>query len=239
MLELEATYADLAKSAGIAAPDIATTAEKMAIAAVAAGRIHEEDPSAIIEAIGKAAGGTTRGLKPYGVDLTEAAVQQRALHDTGKDNPKLLTDTELAAARTALIMEGFAGITSDAALASTDLADNQTILGAKAEEAGGKLGTLAEGPLTDVLQFIIDEIDAIPGAIAGWGMLADAVTGAAEDMLTPLARAYDAARALLDILGLLPNAPLAAGSTFSKSGTSDRSVSDAIARERARNGLGQ
>src|SRR5688572_23605493 len=107
ILELEAIYADLATSAGVAAPDIAASAESMAAAASAAALVHDADPSTIIEAIGKAVGGQTRGLKDYGIDLTEAAVQQRAMQDTGKDLPGQLTDTELAAARTALILEGF------------------------------------------------------------------------------------------------------------------------------------
>lgn len=239
MLELEAAYADLAKSAGIAAPDIATSAEKMAIAAVAAARIHEEDPSAIIDAIGKASGGATRGLKPYGVDLTEAAVQQRAMHDTGKDNPKLLSDTELAAARTALILDGFAGITSDAALASEDLHDKQSILGAKVEEVGGKMGEFAEGPLTDVLQFILDEIDAIPAAVDGWGMLGDAIFKFGSEALAPLAAVNDLLQDILDNLSHVGQRMPQAAGPHAPTGFRDSDFAAAIARDRARNGLGQ
>jgi hypothetical protein len=229
MLELEAIYADLATSAGIAAPDIAANAEALAASAIAAAQTHDADPSAIIDAIGKAAGGSTRGLKPYGVDLTEAAVQQKALDDTGKTNPKTLSDTELAAARTALIIQGFAGQLNDATTGSGDLEIKQDELGAKFEEVGGKAGSILAPALGDVLDFINDEIDAIPGAIEGWQLFGQTIVTVAEDVLTPLARAYDTARALLDIVGLLPHSGVIAGSTFSKQ--SDRSISDAQRRE--------
>jgi len=232
MLELEAIFADLATSAGIAAPDIAESAESMAIAALSAAQVHDTDPSAIMDAIGKAAGGATRGLKPYGVDLTEAAVQARALHDTGKELPKDLTDTELAAARTALILEGFGGIVSDVTTGTGDLGQSQDELGAKFETVMGKIGAGLEGPLKGVLDFINDEIDAIPGAIAGWQLLGDAIVGAAQDALTPLAKVIDA---LTTINKLLPVA-LQVGNETRSGHRSDRDTSRAVQRERERSG---
>jgi hypothetical protein len=240
MLELEAIYADLATSAGVAAPDIAASAEAMAVAALSAAQVHDADPTAIIDAIGKAAGGATRGLKPYGVDLTEAAVEQRAMHDTGKDNPKMLSETELAAARTALILEGFGGVVHDVTTGTGDLAQKQDELGAKFETVMGKIGAGVEGPLTDVLAFINDEIDAIPGAIAGWGMLGDKITGFAAMVLTPLAQVADALRAIIDLFDKGQGAfQVSPGRAPRGPALSDAAISAAQRRERERNGLGQ
>ena len=244
MLILEATYADLAKSAGIAAPDIAQNAEQFAAIAVAAGLVHDQDPEQIIDAIGKAAGGATRGLKPYGVDLTEAAVQQRALKDSGKDNPKQLTDTELAGARVALMLESMNPLLVDAATGSGDLEQKQDTLGAKFETVGAKAGEILAPALEEVLDFIIDQIDAIPAALDGWGMLGDLIADTAGTILTPVARAADAVRELLGLLGQVNNYrggnvghdPI--GDFIFGTGKTDQSISDAQRRQQERNGLG-
>lgn len=204
ILELEAIWADLGTSAGIAKQPLADNAEALSIAALAAAQVHDADPSAIMDAIGKAAGGSTRGLKPYGVDLTEAAVQQRALQDTGKDNPKMLTDTELAAARVALILEAFNPLVQDATTGSGDLAQKQDELGAKFETVAGKIGAGLEGPLGDALDWVNDMVDAIPGAIDGWNMLGRVIAGVLNDILTPVARAGDAIRGLLNLVNTIP-----------------------------------
>jgi hypothetical protein len=249
MLELEATYADLAKSAGIAAPDIAKNAEQIAATAVAAGLVHDEDPSAIVEAIGKAAGGATKGLKPYGVDLTEAAVEQRALKDSGKDNPKQLTDTEKAAARVAIILETMNPLLHDAATGSGDLEQKQDELGAKFETVGAKAGAILAPALETVLDFINDEIDAIPGAIDGWNLFGQTVEDVLNAIATPLAVANDAARNLLGLMGDLsgfrggnvghdPIGDFIFG-TGGTSRTADRQISAAVTRQRERNGLGR
>jgi len=241
MLELEAAYADLATSAGIAQPDIAANAESMAVAALAAAQVHDEDPSTIIDAIGKAAGGSTRGLKPYGVDLTDAAVQQDAMRETGKTLPGQLTDTELATARVNLMLEAFSPLVQDATTGTGDFAQNQDELGAKVETVGGKIGAQVAGPLTDILGFINDEIDAMPGAIEGWGLLGDAINQFGANSVAPLARVNDA---LLNIVANLAKAVDLSGFAnapadfFFGNGNKDRDIAAAIKRERERNGLG-
>ncbi len=238
ILELEAIYADLATSAGVAAPDIAASAESLAASAIASSQVHDEDPTAIIDAIGKAAGGSTRGLKPYGVDLTEAAVQQEALDETGKTNPKTLSDTELAAARTTLIIEGFAGQLDAATTGSGDLEIKQDELGSKFEEVGGKAGAILAPALSTVLDFINDEIDAIPGAIDGWNMLGGAIVDFTSKIASPLGNARDLIGDVLGTAGDLGRININnIGDVFG--GRSDKDVSAALRRQRERNGLGQ
>jgi hypothetical protein len=243
ILELEAAYADFATSAGIAAPDIAANAEELAKTALALAQVHDEDPSAILDAIGRAAGGATKSLKPYGVDVSEAAVVQRALAETGKDNAKALTDQEKAAARVSLILEAFKPIVDDVTTGTADLAQKQDELGAKFETTMGKIGAGVEGPLSDVLDFINDEIDAIPGAIEGWNMLGDAIVSAAQNALAPLARLND----LLNEISFNLNHINIVGDKFQTSpgraprngGLSDAQIAAAQKRDRERNGLGR
>jgi hypothetical protein len=252
ILELEAIYADLATSAGVAAPDIAASAEAMAASAIAAGQVHDEDPTAIIDAMGKAAGGATRGLKPYGVDLTTAAVQQRAMKDTGKDLPGQLTDTELAAARTALIIEGFAGQLNAATTGSGDLEIKQDELGSKFEEVGGKAGNILAPALGVVLDFINDEIDAIPSAIDGWNLLGGEIVDFAKFVGTPLKVTADLINNILGAWNTLAGininnlpgggghggGPGVTGRAPRNGGLSDAEIAAAQKRNRERNGLG-
>jgi hypothetical protein len=204
----------------------------MAIAALAAAQVHDADPSEVINAIGRATGGATKSIKPYGVDLSEAAVQQQALHDTGKDNPKMLTDTELAAARATLILQAFGGTVSEVTDKEGDFNQKQDELGAKFETVMGKIGAGVEGPLTDVLDFLNDEIDAIPGAIAGWQMLGAAVEGFGRTALGPLGNVRDALEGLINLLSDVGGglSSLTGGGSFD-----DRDIQDALNRQTNRN----
>lgn len=239
ILELEASFADLATSAGLAKPAIAGSATELSVAALAMAQIHDADPSAILDAIGKAVGGQTRGIKEYGVNLTEAAVAQEAMKETGKTNAKSLTDQELAAARVTLILQAFKPSIDAATSGTVDLAQRQDELGAKFETTMGKIGAGVEGPLTDVLTFINDEIDAIPYAVAGWQNLGAAIDSFGRQALAPLARVNDALEDILFNLSHINiprtgNDPIA-DFIFGK----DRSVEQAISRQREKNGLGR
>jgi len=242
ILELEAAYADFATSAGIAKPDIAANAEELAKTALALAQVHDEDPSTILDAIGKAAGGATKSLKPYGVDVSEAAVNQRALADTGKESAKQLTEQEKTAARVSLILEAFSPIVDEVTSGTGDLAQKQDELGAKFETTMGKIGAGVEGPLSDVLDFINDEVDAIPGAIEGWNMLGDAIVSNAQDAVAPLARLNDLLNEIafnLTHIGQTPAPTFATGTNFRNSNTNDSSTAAAVTRQRERNGLGR
>lgn len=240
ILELEASFADLATSAGATPKLIADNATQLSVAALAMAQIHDADPSAILDAIGKAVGGQTRGLKEYGVDLTEASVAQEAMRETGKANAKSLTDQELAAARVTLIMQAFKPAVDAATAGTVDLAQRQDELGARFETVMGKIGAGVEGPLTDVLTFINDEIDAIPSAISGWEMLGAAVEGFGRTALAPLGNVRDALEGILNLLGQVGNSRVGNDpiGDFLFGPTKDRSIALAIQRDRAKNGLG-
>ncbi len=224
MLELEAIFADFGTAAGIADPSIAGMAESVAAMAQALTQSDDQgrDASAMMDLLTKAAGGSAKAAKELGVTLIDGATASDQMRNIlSQLNPKLVEATE----------------------GTQDLASKQDALGAKFETVMGKIGAGLEGPLSGILDFIDDEIEAIPHAIEGFQMLGAAIVKAGEEALGPLARVADALRT---IISLFDNGQRAfqvsagrpgRGSPGSGSG-SDRSISDAQRRQQERNGLG-
>ena len=214
MLELEAIFTDFGTAAGIADPTIAGMAESVAATAQALTQTDDQgrDASAMLDLLDKAAGGSAKAAKELGVSLTEGlspADQMRSI--LAQLEPKLV----------------------DATTGTQDLASKQDELGAKFETVMGKIGQGLEGPLTGILQFIDDEIDAIPGAIDGWEMLGAAVEGFGRTALAPLGNVRDALEGLGDLIGDVAFNLTHIGQNV----PNDRQVTQAAQREAERNGL--
>ena len=193
ILELAAGFADMATALGIGAPDIAAWADDVAAIAAALELQGIGDAATNVDLIGKAAGGSERALRDLGINLDEAAVQARALHDSGKDNPELLTDSEIAAARLAEVMDTLKTRTGDLNAANGDLEQSQAEVQAKWETLTGKFGEAIEGPLNDLLGWIISGIE-------GWELFAenlDLVRSELRKTLGPIYAVTDALAALV------------------------------------------
>lgn len=206
MLELEANFADLATKAGIADPLIAANAADVAAIANAVSLLGDQDPATVVDEIGKAAGGAAKPLGELGVNLDPLAVQAQALADTGKSSAASLTANELAAARLKLILEQLQPKLTDVTTGTQDLEGEQRSLQARVETLSGSLGEKLAPAEASVLQFLNDEIDAIPSAIQGYQMLGKAIEDMARDALTPVARLADAVNAVIDAAGGLAGA---------------------------------
>jgi hypothetical protein len=196
MLDLEARLVDLATEAGLADDAIAALADDAAVTASAMALMTEQPADFWLDQIGKAADGSDRALRDLGISLTDASVEARALADTGKASADSLTEGELAAARYAIILEELqpriAGITQG----SADLEQRQAELNARWETLTGNIGEGLEGPLNDLLGWIITGID-------GWALLSDRIGGFDKAMaaaLTPVARMIDLQRTLIGLL---------------------------------------
>jgi hypothetical protein len=161
ILELEASFADTATALGLANPLIADFADDVAATAAAVELLGGADAATNVDLIGKAAGGSQRAMRELGVFVSEAAVAQQALKDTGKELPEQLTDTELAAARLKLIMEQLKPKLDEVALGSGDVEQKQADLQARFETLTGKIGEGIEGPLTDFLGWVLAGIDGL------------------------------------------------------------------------------
>lgn len=197
ILELAAGFTDMATALGIGAPDIAAWADDVAAVAAALELQGLGDAATNVDLIGKAAGGSERALRDLGINLDEAAVQARALHDSGKDNPALLTDSELAAAGLAEIMATLTERTGDLTAANGDLEQSQAEVQAKWETLTGKIGEAIEGPLNELLSWVISGIE-------GWELFAenlDLVRSELRKTLGPIYAVTDALADLFDWMG--------------------------------------
>lgn len=238
VLELEAAFADVATTTEIADTQIASLADNVAATAAAVSLLGDQDPATVVDLIGKAAGGSEKAMKALGVSLTDAEVAARAMSDTGKTNAKSLTDQELATARLELILDQLKPKLDAATTGTADLELNQRRLDAAAEELQAKLGGPLSDSLADVLGFINDEVDAIPGAVAGWQMLGKAIEDFGRTALGPLGNVRDVLEGIVNLLGQAASGiPRSGGGNFDEQDLSDRRISDAQRRENERNGL--
>ena len=180
MIELENRFADIATAIGIADQKIADTADDAAATAAALALLGDKTPAEELDLIAKAAGGSAKAAKELGVTLI-----------AGADGATQL-DNILAQLKPKL----------DAATTGTgDLEQKQAELNARVETLQASLGEKLAPALADVLQFINDEIDAIPHAIQGFQSLGRAVESAGRTMLGPLGNVRDALEGILSLLG--------------------------------------
>ena len=199
ILELEANFADLSKSVGLSGDAITQFAPQAASAAAALSLIRDEDPSTLMDLISKAMGGSARAAKELGVSLI---------------------DTKDPAEQFRNIMSQLAPQLDQVTQGGKDVEQQQRKLGAQWETLQANVGQLVEGPLTDLLSFINDEIDALPHAIEGFRRLGQVIVNAFENALSPLARLNDALGDLGDTLRSLP----VVGGIFGGGGLSESEV---------------
>ena len=197
VLELAAGFADVATALGVGAPAIATMSTKAAELAAALALQGVGDAASNIDAIGKAAGGSERALKELGIKLDDADIEARALADSGKTSAESLTDGEIAAASYALVLETLQGRLGDTSARSGDLEQSQAELQAKWETLTGRIGQALEGPLNDLLTWIIQGIDGL-GQL---GLFIDYVRAELRKMLGPIFAVTDALEDLIGAFG--------------------------------------
>jgi hypothetical protein len=217
VLELEAAFADAAVAIGLADQDIVRFADDAAATAGAIALLSDMSPEEVIAQIGKAADGSERAMKALGISVTDAEIEARALADTGKATADALTAGELAAASYALVLEELKPRLDEVAQGSGDVEQKQAELEAKWETLTAKIGAGIEGPLTDLLDWIIQGVE-------GLGMMdefLELVEQSFRDFLGPVADAVQALedfrRLLVDVLGL-GGGSIKVPKTFSDSG---------------------
>jgi ABC-type transporter Mla subunit MlaD len=202
MLELEAIFADFGTTAGITDAKIAGTAESVAALATALTLSDDSgrDANAMLDLITKAAGGSAKAAKELGVTLLDNVDASTQLDNImAQLKPKL----------------------DEATTGTGDLEQSQRELQARTEDLSAKLGEKLAPALDTVLGFILDEIDAIPKAIAGFGMLDDAIGRFGDQSLGGLVKVSDL---LGTIIGALPgvNSLVGAGQIAGRNAPSSR-----------------
>lgn len=161
ILELAAAFTDTATALGIGKEDIAAWADDAAAIAAALELQGVGTAAGNIDLIGKAAAGGEKALRALGLNLTDAEVEARALAATGKTTAESLTEGELAAAAYELVLEKLQKRLGDTTTSSNDLEQSQAELQARWETLTGRIGQHLEGPLNDLLAWILAGIDGL------------------------------------------------------------------------------
>ena len=216
---LAADFAAFGLAAGISATNTADLAPNVVAAAQAFSLADSKGRPAneVLELMEKAAGGSAKAAAELGVTVDPTA-------------SKLDNMRSIVAQLNPLVV--------DATTGHKDLEGAQSELSAKMDNLITKLGEGLAPALSDVVGFINDEIDAIPGAIEGWQLLGKAIEDFGRKVLGPLGNVKD----LLDqitpnVQGLLNPTSIFGGG----GGAQTPSESAIIAAQRnhnARNGLG-
>jgi hypothetical protein len=141
-LETTATFGNLLKGAGVANKDLPKMSEHIVQAASDLASFNNASPEDTLQAIQSGIVGEVEPLRKYGILLSEAAVQQEAMSETGKTNAKELTNGEKAAARYNLIMKQLGDAQGDFQRTSKGLANQERILAARRKDVAATIGKL-------------------------------------------------------------------------------------------------
>lgn len=128
------------KNAGLSLDDTADSTIALTQRAADMASVFNTSVEDALTAIQAGLRGEADPLEKFGVGLSAAKVEAKALADTGKTVAKELTEQEKATARIALIMEQTNSVAGDFADTSDQLANKQRILAARQEETAAAIG---------------------------------------------------------------------------------------------------
>lgn len=128
------------KNAGLGMDVVTKSTTSLTERAADMASVFNTDVSEAIDAINAGLRGESNPLEKYGVSLSAAAVEARALADTGKTSAKALTDQEKALARISLIMEQTNDVAGDFRNTSNGAANSARIAAARQEELAASIG---------------------------------------------------------------------------------------------------
>lgn len=212
---LASNFANLATAAGASAPQIATLTPQLLDVAAAISAKTGKSIDEVVTDIGKAAQGSQKPVADLGIVVDETL------------NP----DQQLLS-----ILSQASTLYGTAKDATDDFAGSQDTVNAKWDNFTIKVGEALDGPLKALLDFINDEIDAIPHAIEGWQMLGGVIEQFGRNVLGPLGNVRDVLGGIIDLFGQVTRS--ARGSLDFFDDNFERQVTDALRRNRSRNGIG-
>lgn len=158
-LDAAAGYGNLFDQLGIGKKQAGDLSVEMVNLASDFASFHNADISDVISAQSAAFRGEYDAVQRYVPTINAAAVEQRALADSGKKTTKELTAQDKALAVQKLLVEGAGKATGDFARTSDGLANKQRILAAKVENLKAKLGQALLPIVTKVTGFLADNME--------------------------------------------------------------------------------
>jgi hypothetical protein len=208
MLELEARVIEVGTALGVADDELVRMADDAAATASAIELLGGADAATNIDLIMKAAAGNPKALKELGIFLSEDAIAAQALRDSGKELPSQLTDTDKAAAGLKLVLEALAPKLREVADGAGDAEQKTAALQAKWETFQGVLGQAIDGPLTELLNWLIHGIEGIGMFGTAIDLVGDRVM---ETVDGPFKAMIDALADILRLTGVINDTPVLPG----------------------------
>jgi len=188
-LEAAGTVGNLITNLGFAGDAAASMSRDIVALSADMGSFNNAGTDEVVEAIGAAFRGETEPIRRFGVMLSAAKVEAKALELGLKDGKKPLTDNAKAMATYQLILEQTAKAQGDFARTAEGKANADRIRAAKAEEAWTKLGEV----LTPIYQKVMPLIaETTTTAIDIITELANSVAPVVDGALQVIANSIDA-----------------------------------------------
>jgi phage-related minor tail protein len=153
----------LYKSVGLTTSASADMSNEVTQAAADLGSFFNVPIGQVLDDIKSGLVGEFEPLRKYGILLSAAAVEQKALAMTGKTSAKELTEQEKVLARQELIMSQLGAAQGDFARTSDGLANSTRILSAQFKDAGAQLGTQLLPYATQLVGWASDMITKFQG----------------------------------------------------------------------------
>lgn len=129
------------------------------------GSFHNAAPTEVMDALASATRGEYDSLQKFIPTINAAAVEQKALADTGKASAKELTNAEKAAAVYSLTLKGQGKAAGDFKRTSGSLANQQKILGAQWTNLKTTIGTALLPVITKFVTFLNSNLMPAFGAM--------------------------------------------------------------------------
>lgn len=211
--DLATSFAAIATASGASSGAIAAAVPGLLDVAAAISAKTGKTVDEVVVALGKAAGGSAKGVKEFGIIV-----------DTALSPDEQITSI-LTQAQTLF------GTAGDAA---NDYAGKQEALNAKWDNFSIKVGQALEGPLSGMLDFFITIIDRdIPNMMKGFDDAGRAIDGFARTVLGPLGNINDILGGIGDFFGQNHSTTLDVNIS---SNLSDSATAAALLRQQQRNG---
>jgi len=160
------------KNAGLSMAEVSEQTIKLTKRAADMGSVFDTDVSQVLAAIQAGLRGEADPLERFGVGLSAAAVEARALADSGKESTMALTAQEKAMARLNVIYEQTASTEGDFTDTADSLANAQRRATGSFEDAQAKIGAMflpVMAKAADVSGRLAESIGSIPGPVAAAG----------------------------------------------------------------------
>ena len=149
--------------------------------------------------------GETEPIRKFGIDVSAAAVNLKAMELGLADSTAELTEQDKVLARYELIMSQTEKTQGDFKNTSTDFANAMRILTAKFEDAKAKIGDALIPALEGLIPLVEDLVDFLAEAAVGFGVLTGSISPADAAILRAKASAEDGASSMNTLFRAVKN----------------------------------